>query len=92
MASKKRPVQTEIAGTGRKVHKDISEAAEDYLEKRDVHALTTKDLTEVKSKLLMLMVSHGLKKYVDPTDGTEVEIEESQNVKVKSAKKSSSED
>jgi hypothetical protein len=71
---RKKTSQQSIPGTERKVHADIREAAEDYVEIRDERQAMTVKEVDAKSKLMGLLKKHKLESYVDEDAEIEVEI------------------
>ena len=70
----KRPKQTEIAGIERKVHKDVRDAAEEYVDARDERMELTEKETATKATLMAAMKKHGLSKYIDEEAEIVVEV------------------
>ena len=85
--AKKRAKQTNVPGTARKVHKDITKAAEEYVDVRDERMELTEKEVELNEKLVQVMIKHDCDHYVDENAELEVIIKEtSKKAKVKKYK------
>lgn len=60
-----RAKQKPIPGTERKVHKDITKAAETYVEVRDERMELTEVEVDRKAKLVKVMLKHDESEYID---------------------------
>lgn len=75
--------QTQIPGTEPKIHRDVSKAAEAYVDARNERmSLTTKEI-ETRAVLVAAMKKHELSNYVDHDAGIEVVFESNTTEKIK---------
>lgn len=73
---KPKPKQVNVPGTERKIHKDITAAAEAYVEARDERMEWTKHEVESNEKLVKTMEKHELTEYIDEDAELHVTIPE----------------
>lgn len=83
--AKKRPKQSPIPGTERKVHKDITKAAETYVEARDERMELLETEVDRKAKLVKVMLKHDEIEYIDEDAELKVVLTEGET-KVKVSK------
>jgi hypothetical protein len=75
--------QTNIPGTEPKIHKDVSSAAEKYVEARDDRMAKTKKEVAARAVLIAAMKKHNLPVYDDPELELRVVYEVEDKVKVR---------
>lgn len=71
----KKPKQLAIAGTERKVHPDIEEAAEEYVEARDTRMEWSEQESAKQEALHAAMKKHGLTRHVVDVGGQQQVVE-----------------
>lgn len=75
--------QQRIPGTEAKIHRDITKAAESYVDVRDARMKLTREEVEAKSLLAAAMRKHELTSYTDPDAELEVTFESTATEKLK---------